>query len=138
MNEIQTSKHKSQDEAPNTGQNRKYDLKDRLFRFAKEVLHVCYSMPRTIENDVIRKQLVRAGTAVGANYAEADGAVTKKDFVNKIAIARKEAKETFYWLQLIASANNKQSQFSELIREADEIIRILSAILIKLGHKFRV
>jgi four helix bundle protein len=52
-------------------------------------------------DEIIRTQLAKAGTSIGANVEEADGALTKKDFVNKIAIARKEAKETRYWLRLI-------------------------------------
>lgn len=80
---------------------------------------------------MLRTQLVKSGTSIGANVEEADGAVTKRDFINKMAIARKEAKETKYWLRLIAGKYIKTELLEEDIKEAQEIINILSAIINK-------
>ena len=76
-------------------------------------------------------QLVGAGTSIGANLEEADGSITKRDFLNKVAIARKEAKETKYWLRLIESKYLRNGLVSADIGEVQEIINILSAIISK-------
>jgi four helix bundle protein len=139
MSENQTSNFKLQDKIPNTGtNNKKYDLRERLLKYATDILFACYSLPRSTELEIIRRQLSRAGTSIGANFEEADGALTKKDFTNKVAIARKEAKETLYWLRLINASYGTKGNLPGLIKEADEIIRILSTILIKTGHSFRI
>jgi four helix bundle protein len=79
--------------------------------------------------------VIRSGTSIGANIAEAYGAVSKKDFINKFAIARKEAKETVYWLKLIERTNllNNRSNvapLNELLKEAEELTKILSSIML--------
>src|SRR3989338_4991035 len=99
--EIQDSRFKIQNkpQEPNQKSNgaKRYDLRERLLIFSKRILQICKMIPRIPEFDGIRKQLANAGTSIGANYEEADGTVTKKDFINKAAIAQKEAKETRYW-----------------------------------------
>ncbi|OGC21287.1 hypothetical protein A2291_06205 [candidate division WOR-1 bacterium RIFOXYB2_FULL_42_35] len=109
------------------------DLHYRLLRFAKKMLGICKSLPKIPECEAIRKQLAKSATSVGANYEKADGALTKKNFVNKIGISRKEAKEVKFWLRTIAGVFIRQDEIVADIREAEEIIRILSAILIKCG-----
>lgn len=81
--------------------------------------------------NVIRTQLIKSGTSVGANMEEADGSLTKRDFINKVVIARKEAKETKYWLRLISGKYIKSESISGDIQETQEIINILSAIIKK-------
>jgi len=105
--------------------------------FSKRILQICKLLPRIPECDGIRKQLASAGTSIGANFEEADGAITKKDFINKVAIARKEAKETKYWLQIINSIYFDNTRLSEDIRESEELISILSAIIRNCGIKTR-
>lgn len=110
-----------------------------MLLFSGRVLLICSLLPFSPEAQVLRRQLAKAGTAIGANFEEADGTVTRKDFINKLAIARKEAKETKYWLS-VASAYYLKAQGAEIgpdIEESEEIIKILSAILKKVGHKFR-
>ena len=96
---------------------------------------------RSIQKDVITtpliSQLVRSGTSIGANYCEADGASSKKDFINKIYIAKKETKETKYWLSLIANAvPESKVKARELWKEAQELNLIFAAIIrnTKVGH----
>jgi len=95
-------------------------------------------LPSSPECGRIRAQLGGAGTSVGANYEEADGTLTKKDFVNKVGISRKEAKETRYFLRIISrdamhcvSTYLDAKQLSDDIKESEEIISILSTIINK-------
>ncbi len=108
-----------------------YDLKERTFKFAQRMLEVVEQLPRQSQCEVIRKQLAKSGTSVGANVEEADGTVTKKDFANKMVIARKEAKETRYWLRLISGKYIKEEDVASDIKESQEIVNILSAIISK-------
>ncbi len=93
-------------------------------------------MPKTIANIEDVKQLIRASGSVGANYLEANEALSKKDFVFKLKISRKEAKESRYWLRLINDTNELNSvvEIKKLIDEANELKLILSAIIEK-THK---
>ena len=88
-------------------------------------------LPSTPEGNRVRGQLGGAGTSVGANYEEADGSNSKKDFTNKIVIARKEARETRYWLRVISGLYVPENEVSADIREAQEIINILSSMIKK-------
>jgi four helix bundle protein len=114
-----------------------YDLRERLLIFSKRILQICKTLPKIPECEGIRKQLGDAATSIGANYEEADGALTKKDFVNKVGISRKEAKETRYWLRVISGTYIDEKEIFADIKESEEIINILSAILIKSGVKTR-
>jgi len=78
------------------------------------------------------KQLIRSSGSIGANLEEADGTLTKKDFINKMAIARREARESKYWLRLIQQVNRLECpELVTLIGEANELVLILSAIINK-------
>jgi len=89
-------------------------------------------LPRNQITDSLLIQLIRAGTSIGANYCEADGAMTKADFKNKITICRKEAKETRYWLRVVRSTYpDLENKTDLLIQEVRELIFIFSAILKK-------
>jgi len=128
------------DQKSNNQNGKIYDLRARLLLFSGQVLRICGLLPYSPEAQVLRRQLARAGTAIGANYEEADGTVTRKDFINKLAIARREAKETKYWLSVafIHYLKKQEADIRPEIEENEEIIKILSAILKKVGHKFRV
>ncbi|MFA4844056.1 MAG: four helix bundle protein [Candidatus Margulisiibacteriota bacterium] len=142
MNEPQTSNIQPQNKRQmpiNNNQGEKiYDIRERLMRFSNRIIQITRSLPRTIDGEVIIRQLAKSGTSVGANFEEADGALTKKDFINKVAIARKEAKETKYWLKLLCGNYLPEEVIRMDIQEAEEIICILSAILKKLGYQFRL
>ncbi|GAB4144060.1 MAG: four helix bundle protein [Ignavibacteriales bacterium] len=86
-------------------------------------------------NDIL-KQLLRSGTSIGANIAESQEAVSKKDFVNKLAIALKEAKESEYWLKLLKESNViNENVYNELHYDCNEILRLLISIIKKLKEK---
>ena len=110
-----------------------YDLEERTYLFAKQVRLVVKKLPRSISNCEDVKQLVRSSGSIGANYIEANEALSKKDFIVRIKIARKEAKETTYWLRLIDPGPNQieVAAISQLIQESTELMKILGAILRK-------
>lgn len=111
---------------------KRYDLKERTATFGENVIKFIQTLPRNEINRPIVSQVIRSATSIGANYVEADGAESKKDFRHKIAISKKEAKETMHWFQMLAAANpNKKSECRKLWREAHELTLIFSAILNK-------
>ena len=117
---------------PNKSQTQKiYDIRERTFKFAERILEIAEMLPSTPACNVIRTQLIKSGTSVGANMEEADGTVTKPDFVNKVVIARKEAKETHSWLKLIKNKYIKDEFIFSDVEEIREIINIFSAIITK-------
>ncbi len=110
-----------------------YDLEERTFQFAKAVRLFAKTLSKTIANAEDGKQVVRASGSVGANYREANEALSKKDFIMRIKISRKEAKESAYWLRLIHETNNLKNadEILRLTQEAIELKKILSSILEK-------
>ena len=110
-----------------------YDLEERTFQFAKAVRIFVKILPKTIANIEDGKQLVKASGSVGANYREANESLSKKDFVMRIKICRKEAKESAYWLRLIKETNSltNADDAKKLMQEANELKKIFSAILEK-------
>lgn len=109
-----------------------YDLEDRTLRFAKSTLSFCRELPKTLICEEIGKQLIRAATSVGANYIEANEALGKKDFVMRIKICRKEAKECGYWLKLVEVAHPDLGKGREmLLGESIQLMKIFGSILVK-------
>jgi len=112
-----------------------YDLEDRTLKLAVAVRNYANLLPKTIANIEDTKQLIRSSGSIGANYIEANVALGRKDFLMRIRISRKEAKETIYWLNIILKTNNLnpdiKSKGESLIKETGEIRNILSAILKK-------
>lgn len=109
---------------------KKFDLEDRTLAFAINIVDFAKLLPQDIINKPIVSQVVRSGTSIGANYCEANEANSKKDFVNKIAIAKKETNETKFWLKLIATTLGQYKiRALELFREAQELNLIFAAII---------
>lgn len=119
-NEVQSQKPK------------KYDLEERTARFGEEIIDFAKDLPKNAINLPLINQLIRSATSIGANYMEADGAESKKDFEHKIAICKKEAKETKHWLRMILRANpNKLEECQKFWQEAQEFTLIFSSIIKK-------
>ena len=110
---------------------KQYDLEDRTLRFAKRVIGYVDSLAKTMAHQEITHQLIRSVGSVGANYIEANESLSKKDFVMRIKISRKEAKETRYWLELSEPRNELQEEKCALLKESTELMKILGAILEK-------
>jgi four helix bundle protein len=112
--------------------SKRFDLEERTFLFAKRVRAFVKTLPKTIANLEDARQLVRASGSIGANYIEANEALSKKDFVLHIKICRKEAKESRYWLRLIETSDaDGNSERDPLVQEAQELMNIFGAILRK-------
>ncbi|HEY8504181.1 MAG TPA: four helix bundle protein [Gemmataceae bacterium] len=119
-----------------TAGSKVYDLEERTFRFAKRARRFIKRLPPSVANLEDSRQLVRSSGSVGANYIEANESLGKKDFRLHVRIARKEAKESRYWLRLVDPADGDaetESLRQELIRESTELMLILAAILRKSG-----
>jgi four helix bundle protein len=110
-----------------------YDLEGRTFEFAKKVRTFVKKLPRNMGNTEDAKQVVRSSGSVGANYIEANESLSKKDFVMRIKISRKEAKESRYWLLLLdpGKAETLEADRNGLVQEAQELTNIFGAILRK-------
>ena len=108
-----------------------YDLEDRTLQFAKNVIEFVNELPKTLPNLEVSKQLVRSAGSVGANYIEANESLSKKDFIMRIKICRKESKESRYWLKLSSCTKESEEHQSNLIRESNELMKIFGAILEK-------
>ena len=112
---------------------KRYDLEERTLKFAKRIRNFVKKLKQTIENVEDGKQLIKASGSVGANYIEANEALSKKDFVMRIKICRKEAKESGYWLKLFGFEDDPEleSERNKLIQEATELTNIFGSILRK-------
>lgn len=110
---------------------KKYDLEDRTLKFAKETHAFLRLLNQDLVNREIIKQLTRSSASIGANYIEANESLSKKDFLMRIKISRKEAKETGYWLKLLECNEKLESEKNKLIQESIELMKIFGAILEK-------
>lgn len=106
-----------------------YNLEERTAIFGEEVIKFCKSVNQDTINKPIINQLIRAATSVGANYMEANGASSKKDFANKIFICKKESQETKHWFRMFSQCNpEKKEELRKLWQEAQELTMIFQKI----------
>ena len=109
---------------------KEYDLEEKLEQFGEKIIELVKKVPKNIVTIPILDQLIRSGTSIGANYMEANGASSKKDFKNKIHICKKEAKETMHWLRMLAKAYEKvSSECRELWQETKGYAKVFSSII---------
>jgi len=120
---------------PNEGkasQVKVFDLETRTSQFGEAVIRFVKTLPETSINKPLISQLIRSGTSIGANYMEADTAESKKDFIHKMGICKKEAKETIHWIGMMTCSNpDKKEGLDILCREVYELLLIFSAIINK-------
>lgn len=115
-----------------------YDLEERTTVFSENVIVLSNCIERSISMNPLVDQLIRSATSIGANYSEANGASSRKDFTNKIFLCKKEAKETLYWLRLIGKSTQRQDTKEKcrlLWLEAHELVLIMATISNKLRIK---
>jgi four helix bundle protein len=112
---------------------KQYDLEERTYQFARDVRAFIKKLPRTLANIEDARQVINSSGSVGSNYIEANEALSKKDFVMRIKICRKEAKESRLWLRLLYTADRKDvdSIRGSLVQEAVELTSIFGAIVRK-------
>lgn len=109
---------------------KKYDLEERVTVFSENLITFCKELPITTLSNNIINQVLRSGTSIGANYMEANACESKRDFLNKISISRKESKETLYWVRLLAiQFPDKKIKLRELWKETHELSLIFGGIL---------
>lgn len=113
-----------------------YDLEERTGKFGESVIEFVKKMPQSPVTISLITQLTRAATSVGANYCEADNACSKKDFINKLYICKKESRESKHWLQMVAKAVDKLKEEADVLgKEAQELNLIFAAIINKCKDK---
>ena len=108
------------------------ELRERTYKFALRIFELCSKLPNTDEARTVKRQLLKAGSSVGANLEEADGSLTLNDFIYRVDISFKECKESRYWLRLIVDRKLLQREIVQpLLDESLELIKILSTIIYK-------
>lgn len=113
-----------------------FDLEGRTLEFAKRIIRMCKALPNNTVNFKLIDQIIRSAGSMGANYREANDVLSKKDFLMRIKISRKEAKETHFWLELIIEANpDFEKKIQDLLKESIEFKKILSTIITKCEYK---
>ena len=116
-------------------QKPKNELQERLFKFAVNVIRLIRLLPKSKEYDVISYQLIKASTSSGANYDEAQAAVSKADFSNKIGISLKEMRESNYWTRIIVAITPQNEEWIKMRQESFELMNILGSIYSKTSIK---
>ena len=113
----------------------KYDLEDRTANFSVDIIRFCKKFEKSLVANPIIKQLIRSGTSIGANYMEANGASSRRDFANKIFICKKESQETKHWLRmLLRCCPQKVNKINTFWKEAQELTLIFQKITSSLKH----
>ncbi|MEY2486880.1 MAG: hypothetical protein QOH39_2528 [Verrucomicrobiota bacterium] len=115
----------------NEENSKPYDPEERTFQFAEASRAFVKGLSKTIANIEDAKQFIRASGSIGANYIEANEAIGKRDFLMKIKICRREAKESRYWLRLIDVNGKVTTDRTRLLGEAEELMKIFGAIVRK-------
>jgi len=117
----------------NNPKRKKNDLCERTFSFAARIVKLCQILSKKPGAErTLANQLLRSGTSVGANVEEGQGGQSRADFVSKYSIARKEARETLYWLRLLGAADIMSTErLKDLVKECNELIAILTTIIKK-------
>lgn len=114
-----------------TQNNHPFDLEKRTLIFAINIRDFCKVIPKSISNHSYSDQVIRSSSSIGANYIEANEALSKKDFLMRIKISRKETKETRYWLELIEISVEQELNLGKLKQESTELLKIFSKIIEK-------
>jgi len=112
-----------------------YALTDRLFSFAVNVIQSVRKLPKSKEYSVITYQIVKSASSIGANYEEAQAAVSRPDFANKIGICLKETRETHYWIRLIIATLEQNADWVPLENESSQLKNILGSIYTKVSKE---
>ena len=104
------------------------DLSEKFISLAIDTIRFCKSIPRSVESEIIVKQLIRSATSIGANYQESQKSYSRKEFFQKISLALKEANESQYWITILKRLNYKTNVIEN---DIDEAVKILSSIISK-------
>lgn len=108
-----------------------YDLEERCYKFAQRTALYIKNLPKDVTSNEIAKQLIRSAGSIGANYIEANESLSKKDFIMRVKISKKETKESRWWLVLSTPNNSDSKERDALVNETNELMKIFGAILEK-------
>jgi len=112
-----------------------FDLEERTLKYAKDVFRFIHTCPKTLINSELAKQVIRSAGSVGANYIEAQEALSRKDFAMRVKICRKEIKESIYWLRLLEIKDKAiEEKRDRFLLEASELLKIFSSIVGKVNN----
>jgi len=112
------------------GANPPWDICERTFAFSLRIVKLVNELPRTTAGSIVARQIMRSGSSVGANVEEARGSTSKREFARRMSIALSEARESLYWLRLVAESGIlPKPRLRLLVGEADELVRVLTAIV---------
>jgi four helix bundle protein len=113
----------------------KFDIMERTVAYSLRIIKLYRVLEKDSIGRILGKQVVRSGTSIGANVHEAQGGLSKADFFAKISVAHKEARETAYWLRIIKEAKIiPSSRLADLVDETEQLIKIISSILLTSKH----
>ena len=113
-------------------------LQEKSFTFAVRIINLYKFLCEDKKEFVLSKQILRSGTSIGANIEEGIGGQSDKDFLAKLSISYKEARETIYWLKLLFATNYfKKEQFDSILQDAEELCKILAKIILTMKQKFK-
>lgn len=118
-----------------TQNSKQYNLEERTFCFAKNVRNFIKKLPKFASNVEYIKQLIRSSASIAANYIEANESLSKKDFMMRVKICRKETKETILWLNLVEPVQKDNVLRERLLKEATEIMKIFGAIVTSVENR---
>jgi four helix bundle protein len=108
------------------------EIRERTFQFALQSIKLCLKIDKEEKLHILTKQLSRSASSIGANVREARNAESKNDFIHKLSIALKECDETVYWIALLIElTETKKDELNVLQNESNEILRVLSSIILK-------
>ena len=111
-------------------------IRDKSKAFAIRIINLYKFLLEEKREYVLSKQILRCGTSIGANFAEAIYGISEADFINKLSIAQKEASETVYWLELLRETDFlTQEQFASVYTDAEELLKLLAASIITMKKK---
>jgi four helix bundle protein len=111
------------------------DLVERIFVFSTDVIKFLRTVPNNVETNVLKYQLIKSATSVGANYEEAQAGISRREFKAKVSIALKEAREANYWIRIFVEIGlSKEKEINRLLKESEELKSILGSIVSKM-HK---
>jgi four helix bundle protein len=114
----------------NEGLQKKRDIVERTFNFSIEIIKLISLLPKNSLGFALTNQIVRSGTSIGANVEEAQGAISKKEFIQRMQIALKEARETRYWIRIIIETKlAKEAAVNNILDENNQLLGILSTIV---------
>ncbi len=115
---------------------RTYDLEERTAKFGEDIIEFCGTLPKNVIKLPLIKQIIRSGTSIGANYAEANSPSSKRDFRNKIYLRKKETQETKYWLRMILKCNQDRKDEIEILQKrCQELLLIFGKIISTLNKE---